>query len=190
MRQIEGAPSLERLPVFHERLGELPAPLQKASEISVECPDLRSQGGQSLELLRGLIQHRQIEVDLTEVEGQRGVIRDPGESRQGKLDHLAGMPCLPLILLEPTEERESRGALQPLGPDLDGLTPLAKLLQSLPQAEITRNELGVISDHFLEEATRIAGPPFRDGDLPRLVTDPRKKGLLRHPRLRGRGSPE
>src|SRR5262249_58812208 len=95
VRPVEGFTEAQRSPIFGERVAGLPTPLEDRAEERVDDWKIGRSHLDLFELLGGLVQHLELEVDATERNGEREIVGSAVHRRSIERDHATGAALLP-----------------------------------------------------------------------------------------------
>ena len=133
--QSKRVPELQRAAVLLERLARLAAALEDGAEEGVDDGQVGRPHLDLLELVRGLVEHLQLEVDAAQRHGQRQVVGRPLDRRPVERDHPARPALLAVGALQPREQRAGRLRLGGALPGAHGLAVLAGRLVGVAQRQ-------------------------------------------------------
>src|SRR2546428_9766473 len=106
MRPVERVPELQSTTILLKGLAGLPAALEDGAEERVDDGRAGHAPLDLLQLVRGLVEHLQLEEDPAERHGEGEIVGRPLARRSVERDHAARPALLPICPLEPGEEGE------------------------------------------------------------------------------------
>src|SRR5262245_34953262 len=122
VKPLESLGESERAPILLEGLAGLAPPFEDRPEVRVNRGKIRHAHLELLELIGGLVQHGQLEVDPAQAEREREVVRVPTHGGLVERDHPGRASLGAVKVLDAGEERRGRLRLERAFPDAERLT--------------------------------------------------------------------